>query len=62
MDLLVADADKEGVVLWLEPSAYGNKFFGGLTQDELIGWYERHGFRWADGEQAGAMYREPLNP
>ena len=36
----LADADAEGITLWLEILAYG-----GLTNDQLRSWYERHGFR-----------------
>ena len=38
---ILDDADKEGVVLFIEPSASG-----GLSQKELEEWYERHGFTW----------------
>ena len=50
LDLILADADAEGVTLFLEPSPSG-----GLTMDELTAWYERHGFTWG----AGHMARRP---
>lgn len=35
----IADADKEGITLWLEIAESG-----GLSYDELEAWYKRHGF------------------
>lgn len=36
------NADREGVVLYLEPTASS----GGLTQTNLVRWYRRHSFDW----------------
>lgn len=36
---ILRDADAENVTLFLEPAASG-----GLSQEELIEWYKRHGF------------------
>lgn len=41
---LLRDADREHATLWLLPMASG-----GLTQNQLVSWYQRHGFVW-DGE------------
>lgn len=41
LDLILQDADAEGVTLFLEPVASG-----GLSQEDLTAWYERHGFDW----------------
>jgi len=41
LDLILADADNEGVIVYLEPVATG-----GLDQEELEQWYERRGFTW----------------
>lgn len=41
LNMILEDADKEGVILILEPVASG-----GLTNNELVAWYERHGFDW----------------
>jgi GNAT superfamily N-acetyltransferase len=49
---ILSDADKEGVVLFLEPSASG-----GLSKQELEEWYERNGFTWG----AWHMRRRPQN-
>lgn len=48
---ILADADKEGVKLFLEPIASN-----GLTQKELEAWYVRHGFEWG----AWHMRRRPI--
>jgi len=37
---IIADADREGVRLYLEPAATG-----GLSQTQLVAWYRRHGFK-----------------
>lgn len=39
LNMILEDADKEGVVLFLEPTPSG-----GLSEKELKAWYERHGF------------------
>lgn len=36
----LADADAEGVTLWLEINAYGD-----MTYEQLESWYKRHGFK-----------------
>lgn len=41
LNLICEDADRENVTLFLEPVASD-----GLTQKELVAWYERHGFDW----------------
>ena len=41
---ILAAADNEAIVLYLEPMASG-----GLTQQSLEDWYFRHGFRWWQG-------------
>lgn len=41
LNMILEDADKEGVVLFLEPLASG-----GLPRAELEAWYGRHGFDW----------------
>lgn len=41
LNQIIADADAEKVTLLLEPSASG-----GLSQAELVNWYERHGFKY----------------
>lgn len=43
LEMILNDADREGATLWLEPVASG-----GLTYQELVDWYERHGFVPAD--------------
>jgi len=41
LNMILEDADKEGVILLLEPVPSG-----GLSDKELIAWYTRHGFEW----------------
>jgi GNAT superfamily N-acetyltransferase len=41
LNMILEDADSEGVVLFLEPVPSG-----GLSKKELEAWYERHGFDW----------------
>ena len=50
LDLILNDADAEGVSLFLEPVPSD-----GLDMDELTAWYERHGFGWG----AWHMLRRP---
>lgn len=38
---ILADADAEDVILYLDPLPSG-----GLNAEELKAWYERHGFEW----------------
>lgn len=40
LQMLLDDADKEGVKLWLEINASGE-----LTHEQLELWYTRHGFK-----------------
>lgn len=44
LELITKDADAEKVVLFLEPAASG-----GLTQEQLVAWYNRHGFKYSKG-------------
>lgn len=53
LKMLLADADKHGVTLWLEISASD-----GLTWEQLEAWYKKHGFKWWRG-QGGIMRRKP---
>jgi GNAT superfamily N-acetyltransferase len=39
LNMILEDADNERTMLVLEPSASG-----GLSQEDLIEWYQRHGF------------------
>jgi GNAT superfamily N-acetyltransferase len=48
---ILADADAEGVELWLEPSPSD-----GLDYDQLVAWYKRHGFEMTE---LGYMIRKP---
>jgi GNAT superfamily N-acetyltransferase len=50
LEMIFADADAEGIDLLLEPVASG-----GLTQQQLIDWYTRHGFTY----DAWYMIRNP---
>lgn len=50
LETILKDADEEGIRLFLEPSASG-----GLSQDELIEWYKRHGFT----QDAWHLMRKP---
>ena len=52
LDQVLKEADNEGVVLLLAPEAGG-----GLTQDQLISWYYRKGFRYTRSMMM--MEREP---
>lgn len=52
LDEIIADADAEGVELWLEVSPSD-----GLNYIQLVDWYKRHGFESRDGY--GSMRRRP---
>ena len=56
LDMILIDADKEGVTLTLEPVATGRPGVG-LSQAQLVKWYERHGFKWHESKRF--MYRWP---
>lgn len=46
LNRILADADDQGVELWVHPTASG-----GLSQRQLVSWYIRHGFnKRADGQ------------
>lgn len=49
------DADKEGVVLYLDIQPDGT----GLDERQLRAWYERRGFRHAPNLEDTALVREP---
>lgn len=53
LDMILEDADSEGVTLYLEPRSYSD--VNGLTQAELEAWYLRHGFEWLES----VMIRQP---
>jgi len=52
---ILEDADRDGVVLALEPAPSD-----GLDYDALRAWYERHGFRL--NLELGYMFRRPQPP
>lgn len=49
---ILADADAEGVLLFLEPLPSDP----GMSRMDLVRWYQRHGFVWAD---YGILLRQP---
>lgn len=53
MGEVVADADREGAVLYLCPVPFAEE----LTRDALAGMYEKFGFQWWGG--SGYMERYP---
>jgi predicted GNAT family N-acyltransferase len=54
MQQILNDADQERITLFLEPAATG-----GLTQDELTAWYQRHGFVYWKGLLRRKPHRAP---
>lgn len=51
---VLADADATNTRIFLEPAASG-----GLDQDSLIEWYQRHGFKWMKGYVGCILVRHP---
>jgi len=56
INVLTKLADKHGVELLLDPQAYSNK---GLSDDQLVSWYKRKGFKFEPGWDEGEMIRRP---
>lgn len=56
LGVILQDADREGAALWLTPLASG-----GLTLNQLVSWYQRHGFAWSGNPHVLRRQPQPFN-